>query len=141
MLRRTQLKRTGFKTKPSEPKARKAMKAYRPKPLPADVKAYHARVRAIGCLISGRENPTLHHVHGGSVSRITSPGQGQRSNHFLVIPLEAKYHCLPGGIDGGMGVLSWEREYGTQLGMLLRVEQILGVDVFALAGIARPVIP
>lgn len=138
MLRSSSLKRTGFKRKP--PGERKPMKTYRPKPLPADVKAYHARVRAIGCLISGSEKPTLHHVHGGSCSSFTKPGMGQRSNHFLVIPLAAKYHNLAGGIDGGMGVPTWERTYGTQLKMLLEVERVLGVDVFALAGIARPVI-
>lgn len=140
MLRRSPLKRTGFKSKPAEPKARKPMKKSKPKTLPPDIKAYHARVRAIGCLISGSEKPTLHHVHGGSCSSFTKPGMSQRSNHYLVIPLAAKYHCLPGGIDGGMGVLSWERQYGRQLDMLLEVERLLGVDVFALAGIARPAI-
>ncbi len=68
-----------------------------------------------------------------------SPGMSQRQNHFLVIPLAAKYHVGDFGIDTGMGVLGsvreWERVLGSQIHWLAWVNNKLDYDIFELAGV------
>lgn len=104
----------------------------------AEQKRYHARVRELRCCLTGHD-ATIHHVHGGSMAPLIKPGMGQKANHWLVIPLAPEYHSAgPWAIDGGYGVLSWEREFGTQLFWLAHVADRLNVDVFHLAGIERP---
>lgn len=98
------------------------------------------KVRALRCCITEKPYPTIHHCHGGSITEVLgydwSPGEGQKQNDWLVIPLDAEYHVGNHGIDYGMGVLSWEKEYGTQIEHLIWVCEETGVDVFSAAGCA-----
>ena len=100
-------------------------------------------VRSIGCVVCGTtQDVTIHHCHGGSIIDFfgyeQNPGMAQRQNHFLVIPLAAKYHVGDYGIDSGMGVKSWEALYGTQVMWLVHVNSKLDYDIFDLAGVPNP---
>lgn len=104
-------------------------------------------VRALGCCVSrNTETVTIHHCHGGSIrdffGELCMPGTGKRQNHFLVIPLAAKYHVGDFGIDTGMGVFKgvkdWEETMGTQIQWLLWVNHRLDYDIFDLAGVPTP---
>jgi hypothetical protein len=111
-------------------------KVSRPKARSAEINAHWDRVRALGCIVTGKPNPTLHHVHGGSMRGIAVSGMGMKASDWLVIPLDISYHSLgPRAIDGSMGVAEWERLYGRQLDHLKNVCRLLKVDVFAKAGI------
>jgi hypothetical protein len=104
----------------------------------SDIRHHWNRVASLGCLISSRTRPTLHHVHGGSCPEAgIHKGMGQRTSHWLVIPLAAEFHSLPPfGIDAGvMSVVEWEDRFGTQVGMLDEVSARLGYDVMAKAGL------
>lgn len=105
-------------------------------------------VRALGCCVSRTEfEVTIHHCRGGSIidqfGKAQSPGEGQKQNHFLVIPLSAKYHVGDYGIDTGMGlfksVKAWEACLGSQAHWLAWVNAQLDYDIFDLAGV--PAIP
>jgi hypothetical protein len=105
------------------------------------------KVRALGCCVSNTDQGvTIHHCHGGSVvdffGKECMPGEGQRQNHFLVIPLAEKYHTGDYGIDTGMGmfkgVKDWERVMGKQVDWLNWVNKHLEYDIFELAGVPAP---
>ena len=101
------------------------------------------KVAQMGCLISGQENPTLHHCHGGSMERFGMlRGKSQKPSDWLVIPIAERYHTGIFGIDSGgpyYGVVEcWEQEFGSQVGMLLRVCDHCSYDVFELAGLESP---
>ena len=105
-------------------------------PTTTDVKAHHARVRALGCIIRGSPDPTIHHVHSGSVADAGwTRGTSQRGvSEALVLPLSLDLHSMGKyAIDGGFGVRSWEAKFGTQIELLDKVSAALGYDVFALA--------
>lgn len=101
----------------------------------AEVKRHWDRVARMGCCICGMPYPTIHHVHGGSVKHLTQPGMGQKSSDWLVIPLDAKYHTGRYGIDGAMGVESWEKMFGAQLAFLDWVNARLPYDIYERAGL------
>lgn len=107
---------------------------------PATVKDHHANVRALRCVITGSPNPTLHHCHGGSVADAGYlTGTAIRGvSDALVIPLKADFHVGDEGIDYGVGVLTWERWYGTQIEHLQDVSEQLGYDLFELHRIWAP---
>ena len=65
-------------------------------------------------------------------------GLSLKVSDWLVIPLDALMHTGALGIDGGMGVLSWENCYGSQVQHLDRVCVLLGYNVWTRAGINRP---
>lgn len=54
-----------------------------------------------------------------------NPGMGERNNPFLQIPLFIDYHVGPRGIDGSLGVDTWEAMYGHQLDFLAEVNMQL----------------
>ncbi len=62
-------------------------------------------------------------------------GAGQRQNPFLQIPLHAKYHVGNFGVDYGVGVLTWEENFGSQYAALEWTNEQLGypVSIFELA--------
>ena len=100
-------------------------------------------VSTLGCLISQQPDPTLHHCHGGSMERFgTVRGKSQKPSDWLVIPIHERYHTGQFGIDSGgpyYGVVeSWESEFGSQVGMLMRVCDYVGYDVFEKAGLESP---
>jgi hypothetical protein len=102
----------------------------------AEIRRHWNAVARLGCLISGRPYPTLHHCHGGSLRDAgIHKGMGQKTSDWLVIPLAAEYHSVaPLGIDaGGMSVVEWEAMFRTQLSMLHEVSDRLGYDVIAKA--------
>lgn len=108
----------------------------------AELKRHWSRVAALNCCISNQPNPSIHHVHGGSMRDIKlHKGLGQKTSDWLVIPLHPRYHYDgPDAIDGGgITVREWEEKYGTQLEFLEMVCRRLGVDVFALAGLDHKV--
>ena len=81
-------------------------------------------VRQLPCAVSRRTPVTIHHTHGGSVKdRGWHVGVAQRQNPFLVIPLHFDFHVGDYGIDAGVGVQSWEAEWGTQISMLEWVDE------------------
>lgn len=57
-------------------------------------------------------------------------GIGQRQNPFLCIPLCAQLHVGDQGIDGGTGVLTWERMYGRQMNHLRALNICFDYDLF-----------
>ncbi len=60
-------------------------------------------------------------------------GMAQRGiSHALVIPLKSEYHVGNYGIDSGVGVETWELYFGTQMGFLAEVSEIIGYDLFGL---------
>lgn len=121
---------------------------YRRKKVPKEIKDHWDRVAKMGCVITGRPGPTIHHVHGGSIIDLfgyaKAPGTGQKQNDWLVIPLAAEYHTGDKGIDNGMGkykgVAEWENTFGTQAGFLEEIRigiiELYGYDIFERAGVA-----
>lgn len=103
-------------------------------PFPKTVKEHHENVRRLRCVISANPAVTLHHCHGGSmVEAGYSSGGAQRGcGEALVIPLKADFHVGDEGIDYGVGVLTWEKWYGTQMDFLREVSELLGYDLFQL---------
>lgn len=101
---------------------------------PTSVKQHHDNVRALGCILTGRKPATLHHCHGGSIKdRGYHVGMGQRQSHALVIPLVAELHSIGGrGIDSGMGVRSWEAEFGLQADLIDEVSEAVGYSLWEL---------
>ena len=76
-------------------------------------------VAELGCLVCGRPNQ-VHHIREGQ-------GMGQRSSHFLTIPLCAEHHTGPMSIHGAR---QWFQDtHGTELDMLARtiakIEEVL----------------
>jgi len=61
-------------------------------------------------------------------------GMGQKPDDFLTIPLHVDYHVGRFGIDYGYGVQSWERDFGSQLGHLLKISSHFDYDIFEAAG-------
>ncbi len=103
------------------------------------IREHWDRVAAMGCLISEQE-PTLHHCQGGSMNRFGQlRGVSQKPSDWLVIPIHERYHTGKFGIDSGHPYYGdaemWEREFGSQVGMLTRVCDHVGYDVFELAGL------
>lgn len=105
----------------------------------AEIRRHWTRVASLGCLISERPNPTLHHPHGGSMRAAgVMRGKGQKVSDWLVIPLDAEFHTGRFGIDaGGFTVEEWERRFRQQADLVDEVCERLGVDVWAKAGIDR----
>jgi hypothetical protein len=105
----------------------------------AEIRRHWSRVASLGCLVSHRPHPTLHHVHGGSVRAAgVTRGKGQKTSDWLVIPLDAEFHTGRFGIDSGSyTVEEWEATFGRQAEYVDEVCARLGVDVWAKAGIDR----
>ena len=61
-----------------------------------------------------------------------SGGAQRGCGEALVIPLKAQFHVGEDGIDYGVGVLTWERWYGTQIDFIREVGELLGYDLFQL---------
>lgn len=101
---------------------------------PKTIKEHHNNVRALGCVVTAYPWPTIHHCHGGSMKeRGYHSGGAQRGvSEALVIPLKADLHVGDEGVDYGVGVLTWEKWYGTQIEHLEEVSEELGYDLFQL---------
>lgn len=102
------------------------------------------RLRQHGCIITRRPAPTIHHCHGGSMLKVPgfiNPGMGQKSNDWLVIPLDMEFHTGANGIDTGQGrfksVTEWEEAFGYQAHYLDLICELFGVNVWHRAGILR----
>ena len=121
--------------------ARAITKAWKRLPLEERkaIVAHEARVRELGCIVTGsRWRVTMHHCHGGSMKDLgIHVGTGQKASNWLQIPLTQKLHVLDGmGIDaGGITLVEWEKTYGTQVELLKEVSRRLGYNVFEKAGI------
>ena len=105
-------------------------------PTQAQIKEHHARVRALGCIVHGCPEPTIHHCHSGSLADAGwTRGVAQRGvSEALVIPICLEIHSAGRyAIDGGYGVRSWERRFGKQMDYLLEVGEALGYNLFDLA--------
>lgn len=104
----------------------------------AEIKRHWRRVAAMGCIVTGAPEPTIHHVHGGSMKIYVHRGMRQKTSDWLVIPLCAELHTGNLGIDNGcMTVAEWEQRWGTQVEMLDRVSRELGIDVWKRAGVNK----
>lgn len=60
-------------------------------------------------------------------------GIAQRQNPFLQIPLHFNYHVGKMGIDSGVGVITWEQTFGTQVEHLIWVNDQLDYDIWTAA--------
>lgn len=99
------------------------------------IEAHLERVGSLNCVVTGYSHPTLHHCHSGSMSANgINRGGSQRPSDWFVIPIVASLHVGNGGIDGSLGVLSWEKLYGTQFEHLKTISRVLGYNVFKKAG-------
>ena len=103
----------------------------------ARLKRHFDELSDIGCLISCRPNPELHHCKGGSMLTIIGlmHGISSKPNDWLVIPLDHEFHQGECGIE--RGVESWERQFGTQIKLLDRIVVLTGTDVWDMAGLNR----
>jgi hypothetical protein len=109
-------------------------------PRPIAIRHWWDTVAELGCLITRRPNPTLHHIKGGSVAEIgLHSGVALRGiSDYLVIPLAAELHVMSGiAIDGSMGVRSWEARFGTQVNFMDQVCRQTGVNAWREAGVDR----
>ena len=101
-------------------------------------KALDAHWEVLGdfpCIVTGNRGVTLHHCHGGSMKDAgIHRGMGQRPSDWLVIPIIDDLHTGARGIDSGMGVLTWEERFGTQMHHLRKISRLPGYNVFELAG-------
>lgn len=61
-----------------------------------------------------------------------SGGAQRGCGEALVLPIKADFHVGDEGIDYGVGVLTWETWYGTQMELLNEVNQQLDYDIFRL---------
>jgi len=107
----------------------------------AEIKRHWRRVSELGCLVTRRPEPTIHHCHGGSMLTVpgfVNPGMRQKSSDWLVIPLTMELHTGNKGIDV-IGVKTWENQYFNQVILLDEVCRRIGVNVWAMAGIKRKV--
>lgn len=118
MLRRYPLKR---KT-PLKVKAPMKKKRARHAPTKKE-EDHHDRIRAMQCCVSSRFRhecrgaTTVSHFNG-----LKYKGMGQRSNHYLVIPICYGHHIEgPNSIPGIGGFKSWTAKYGEQEKLLERV--------------------
>lgn len=59
-----------------------------------------------------------------------NPGMGQKNNPFLQIPIMLEYHTGVRGIDGSIGVETWEAMYGNQVDLLEEVNEQLEYDLW-----------
>lgn len=110
----------------------------------ADVRAHWDKVGILPCCLSWRRPVTLHHCHGGSMIDVLGSchrSLNQKTSDWLVIPLAAEFHSTGGpyAIDGPMGVVEWERRFGTQVDYLDGLCKALGYNVWKRAGIEREV--
>ncbi len=106
----------------------------------AEMRRHWNRVAELGCIISKRPNPTIHHCHGGSIQAMgITKGTAMKTSPWLVIPLDAEFHTGNMGIDGSMGVLTWEQTFGKQVELLDKVCLLLDYNIWERAGIDRPV--
>jgi len=101
---------------------------------PATIKEHQANVRALRCVVTAYPYPTIHHCHDGSmVEAGYHTGMAQRGcGEALILPLKADYHIGDEGIDFGVGVVTWELWYGTQMEHLREVNEQLDYDIFEL---------
>lgn len=131
--------------KRSKPLRRSPIKRKR-KTVPKEIRDHWGRVSALGCVICGQAQATIHHVHGGSIRDYFGakgmPGMGQKQNDWLVIPLAPQYHTGNQGIDNGFGeyksVVEWEVRFGRQSDFLEAVREEIraryGYDIYERAG-------
>ena len=98
------------------------------------VTAHEKRLRQMRCVVTDSRPVTLHHCHGGSMLQLgppfSNPGMAERNNPFFQIPILLEYHTGPRGIDGSLGVDSWEDLYGSQVELLGRVNDQLEYDLW-----------
>lgn len=96
------------------------------------------RVAELGCILGGGP-AQLHHAYGGSMRDLgIHKGIGQKTSDWFVLPLSMRYHTGECGIHL-LGVVEWERRYGTQVAHLDDVCRKLGYNVWIKAGIGREV--
>lgn len=89
-------------------------------------KIHLSRVAALGCIVCrnlqlGESPAEIHHVRSGQ-------GAGQRADHFHAIPLCPLHHRQGGhGVAVHAGRKTWEKNHGSELGLLAQVNAELGV--------------
>lgn len=114
---------------------------------PRSPKEHFTNVGRLLCVVSGRPNPTIHHVQGPSIRRELSArgydptkGMGRRGyGDALVIPLDAEFHTGRHGIDGHVGRGAWEERWGEQSRFIGVVSEAVGYDLWELHKLWLPV--
>jgi len=135
MMRRSPMKRTGFKRKAVTTASGAIKPASRPmkssKPAATATEKRHlGRVAALGCIVCSHCNG----IHGSPaiVHHIRS-GQGKmRAPHMMTLPLCPEHHQFSGIGVHDMGRAEFERMYGiSETGLLLLVLDMLGETIDA----------
>ena len=100
---------------------------------PKTIREHWNNVGVLRCVVTGSPNPTLHHVHGGSVAEAGyHTGVAKRGvSDALVIPLKSDFHVGADGVDT-IGVETWERYYGSQMSFIQEVSYLVGYDLIKL---------
>lgn len=96
------------------------------------VSKHEKYLRQMRCVVSKSPFITLHHTHGGSMKEHGwHVGVGQKQNPFLQLPLNVEYHVGNFGIDSGIGVETWESQFGRQWDHLTWLNDQLPYNIFA----------
>lgn len=96
------------------------------------VSRHEKNLRQLRCVVTASHPVTLHHCHGGSMLYLEgdNPGMGEKNNPFFQIPIILEYHTGIRGIDGSLGVDSWEALYDNQVNLLDEVNDLLEYDLW-----------
>ena len=91
-------------------------------------------------IVGLRQDLTIHHCHGGSLKDIgVHRCLGKKPSDYLTICLPARFHVGEKGIDSGYGVIRWEKDYTTQVNLLIWTSKKLEVNLFRKAGYSIPI--
>jgi hypothetical protein len=105
----------------------------------AEIKRHWTRVAELGCIITQRPEPAMHHACGASMTAIIGlKGGALKTSDWLVLPLSPEYHNGDKGIHT-IGVRTWESRYWTQVSLLDRLSYLLGYNVWTKVGIDRSI--
>jgi hypothetical protein len=87
------------------------------KPKTAAERSHLNKLASLGCIIC-LGPATIHHIRHNT-------GLGLKSSHFDAIPLCHNHHQGREGFHT-LGKRAWEKKYGAQTDLLLRVKKLLG---------------
>lgn len=93
-------------------------------PTNSQIRSYNDNVVNLGCIIPTCRMPAeIHHIRDGQ-------GMGKKASWDEVLPLCPRHHRTGGfGIAFHAGSKTWQRKFGNQRDLLMRVREALGYDI------------